>query len=145
MAIQRTIFENLYTILSTITWVVKVNYDKIRLSAADFMDHEIPLIQFYPNTFIHTHVKGRLQTEMQLSVEVVLRKTTGNSVNVLDLLDKMQDVEQKIGENLQLNIQSSMIGVKYLSSFIDLHLVDPFYIGTLIFSVEYYKPYTGVC
>ncbi|MFQ5452257.1 MAG: hypothetical protein ACE5DQ_01715 [Candidatus Paceibacterota bacterium] len=145
MAIQNTILTNLKTQLETLAWPNLVSFDKIRISANDFRDHEIPVIQFYPTAFNHIHNQGRLLTEMAIVVEIILKQDASGVVSVGDLLDKMQDVEQKVGEDVRLGITSSMIGVKYLGAETDLHMIEPFYIGALTFVAEFYKPYTGSC
>lgn len=145
MAIEREIFENLQTTLAGISWAETVQYDKIRLSADEFREDEVPVLQFYMVQQLHTHVQGRLETEMEIAVELILRKNADNEVDLGELLDKKMDVEQAIGDNVQLNINGSMIHVSYISAETDLHLIEPFYIAIMTYSVKYYKPYTGIC
>lgn len=142
MGIRSDIFDALKTRLSSITGIKTVNWDRIRVSESDFADHEVPAIQFYAGTTTYTHQQGQILAETEIAIEVILRGSS--DINQADLLDLMEEVEQAIGNNPSLGV-SGMLHMVYVSDEIDLHTIDPFYIGRLVFQAVYRKPYVGLC
>lgn len=144
MGMTRDIMEGLQTIFTGIAWVKFVEFQKIRITAADFREHEIPVIQYMATSTTGTSEQGRIRAKMNVTVEVILKQQTSGAVDILDLYDKMEDVEQAIGANLNLNIPG-VISITFGNSRPDIHIIEPFYIGELNFVVEFYKVYTGSC
>jgi len=143
---DKYIFQKLEEILTELTWVKLVTWKKIRLSASEFRDHEIPLIQIYAPRQNHLHSQRRLETTMMIHVELVMKSTVAGVIDVEDCMDRRQEIEQKIGENVQLRlVNSGMVHMKYVSSEDDFHTIQPFYVTRLDFEALYYKPYLGAC
>lgn len=143
---DKYIFQKFEEILTELTWVKLVTWKKIRLSASEFRDQEIPLIQIYGPRQSHLHSQRRLETTMMVHVELVMKNKVTGLVDVEECMDRRQEIEQKIGENVQLRlIHSGMVHVKYVLSEDDFHTIQPYYVTRLDFEVLYYKPYVGAC
>lgn len=145
MSIDKDIMLHIEDRLQTLTWVKLVNWKRLRLTSSDFLDHEIPLIQFYDNGQRLTHEAARLRVEWSISVELVLKSFATGEIDVEDLLDKRQDVEQCLGaQSTHLGIQG-LQHIRYLSNEPDYLSVSPFFITRLDFEALYYKPYVRSC
>ena len=137
--------------LQELTWPKVVEYEKIKLLSTDFREHELPAIQFYDNGRSFQHVQRRIEVEWNITVEILMKRTSSDAVDQGVLLDRSEEVERKIGSNLTLGLDTNtaMIGnvvhVKYINAITDLHTVEPFFISLLNFSVNYFKPYSGAC
>ncbi len=140
--IKSAIFAALKTRLQGVTGVKSVTWDRIRITESDFADHELPAIQFYGLQTLYAHEQGRVTATTQIAIEVVLRGGSGSTQATL--LDLMEAIEQKVGEDPSLGIPQ-MIHMAYVSDEIDLHSIEPFYIGRLNFEALYHKPYTKTC
>lgn len=150
-SIEALIMANMKSKLEELTWQNLVEYEKIRLLSTDFRDHELPAIQFFDSGRTFQHLKGRVEVEWQITIEVVMKKQADDLVDQSVLLDRMEEIERKIGSNVQLDLGTlassvgSMVHVKYLNAITDLHTLSPFYSGVLNFSANYYKPYVNEC
>lgn len=141
MASKKTeVLEALETALETVPGVSLVAWDKIRVVAEDFAEHETPAIQFYMGDTNYFHEQGRLRAESEIAIECVLRG--GNGVTQGDLLDFMDEIVKTIGAHPNLNVKS-VLHFQLLSDEVDLHSIDPFYVGRLNFLVVYHTTYSG--
>jgi len=138
------ILDALETQLKTLSWVKVVETENIRLGFSELGEHEVPYIQVYDNGQVFEHQRGEILTRWQVAVELVLRSSSENLVNMRTLLDKRQDVEQCIGSKVNLGI-AGVINVLYLSNTPDIQIVKPFYVSTLLFEVVYRKRYVADC
>lgn len=130
--------------LKELSWVKKVSSEEIILGFSETEEAEVPLIQVYGLGQRMIHERGRLKVSWTIIVELVLRSSYSNVVNMRTLLDRRQDIEQKIGSRVNLGVPS-VINVLYNGNSDDIRLVKPYYVTELEFQVEYYKPYTGQC
>lgn len=138
------ILDAIETQLMSLSWVKKIQTEEILLSFSELQEHEVPMIQVYDNGQVFEHQRGELLTRWQVAVEVVLRSSSENTVNMRTLLDRRQDVEQCLGAKVNLGI-AGVINVLYLSNTPDIQVVKPFYVTTLIFEVVYRKRYVADC
>ena len=150
-SLESDILDNLKTKLEELPWQKSVEFEKIKLLNTDFRDHELPAIQFYDNGKEVRHDQRRVEINWNIVIEIVMKRTSSDAVDQGVLLDRIEDVELKIGANVQLDLggapasQGTMIHVKYLSAFTDLHSVEPFFMGIMNFQANYFKPYTAEC
>jgi len=142
--IKSDIFDKLTIQLQTLTWAKQVNWQRIRLAISDLGDHEIPLIQFYCIRTDYTHEQQRILASSQIGIEVVLKQTQAGLINQKTLFDYMEEVEQCVGAKPNLGVPT-MLHMKYLSDETDLHMIEPYYYGLLVFEALYYKRYNNLC
>lgn len=145
MRIDKDIMLHIETRLKTLSWVNLVSWKRIRLTTSDFMDHEIPLIQFYDNGQSITHEAARLRVEWNIAVELVLKSLSSNEIDVEDLLDRRQEVEQCLGAQETHTGIPGFHHLRYLGNEPDYLSISPFFITRLDFQALYYKPYVRVC
>lgn len=142
-SMESKIYEALANILSELSFVKIVNYEKIRLNLGEFAEHEIPAIQFYTGGSTYTHEQSRLNTQMLIDVELILKSSTAGVVDQKELFEKTYAIERKIGANVYLNLDNSgMIHLIYNSTTYDLHSFEPFFISRMSFTALFYKGYT---
>ena len=150
-SIESQIFTALKGILETLSWPKYVEFERIRQKLGDFMPHEIPAIQFYDASQSLTQLQGRSDTIWTIVVEIIMKKSTTDLVDQGLLLDRIDEVHRKIGENPQLGLTSlpasegtmqSILPVTYAT---DLHMEDPFFTANLTYNVSYFKPYSDIC
>lgn len=145
MSIDKQIMLLIETRLNTLSWVKLVNWKKLRLSQSDFLDHEVPLIQFYDAGQLIEHESGRLRVTWNISVELVLKSTSSEEIDVEDLLDRRQEVEQCLGsQSTHLGIQG-LQHLRYTGNEPDYLSISPFFITRLDFQALYYKSYVRDC
>lgn len=151
-SMESLILTNLKTRLDELTWVNSVEFEKIKLISTDFREHELPAIQFYDSgKTVIKHEHQRVSLEWQVTIELVMKTMADDVVNQGVLLDRIEEIERKIGANVQLDLGTvgssvgQMVHVKYLNAITDLHTLPPFFSAVMNFSVAYYKPFTGVC
>lgn len=122
-----------------------VSFDKIKLLAADFQPHEIPGAQFIDIAETITHERNRAKRDWQITLEVVLRSSQDEGeVTQQDLWNIEYQIARKIWEVPNLGIPG-VIHCLYVSNSTDLHLLEPFYLLRLDFSVLYYEHLVSDC
>ena len=150
-SIESQIFTSMKTIIETLSWPKYVEFEKIRQKLGDFKPHEIPAVQFYDATQSLTKLQGRSDVIWIIVIEIIMKKTATDLVNQGLLLDRIDEIHKKIGENPQLGLTSlpvtegSMKAILPITYATDLHMEDPFYTANLTFEVTYYKPYSDTC
>jgi hypothetical protein len=151
-SMESDIFTNLKTYLETIPWVAHVETENPRLLISEWPDDKQPVIQFYDAGRIIEHANRRILNRLTIEIQIGMKvKVDDSTVSQLILFDRMEDVERKIADNVQLGLgsasssQGEMVHVKYLNAITDLHSLGPYYIAVMNFEVDYYKPYTGTC
>jgi len=150
-SIESQIFTALKGILETLSWPKYVEFERIYQKLGDFKQHELPGIQFYDASQSLTQLQGRSDTIWTIVIEIVMKKSTSDLVNQGLLLDRIDEVHKKIGENPQLGLTSlpategSMTSVLPVTYATDLHMEDPFYTANLTYNVSYLKPYSDTC
>jgi len=150
-SIESQIFTSLKTILESLSWAKYVEYEKIRPRLTEFHSHELPAIQFYDATQSLVQLQGRSDVTWVIVVEIVMKRSSSDPVDQALLLDRMDEIHKKIGENPQLGLTSlpasegSMKSILPLTYATDLHMEDPFYTANMSFQVTYLKPYSDLC
>ena len=139
---KRQIFEKLAALLRTISWVRSVEWEKIRILEADFAEAHLPAIQIYDLNTSNTHQGGRVESRMQLVIELVMKQTATGVVDQGILFDRVEEIERAIGSNIDLGI-SGMLHLRYVSDTTDRHTIDPYFVAILEFEAIYLKPFTG--
>lgn len=147
---ERQVFQNLKTILAAnLTWPKVIEYEKVRLAVSEFNDTQLPAVQFWfdEEPFIvggQNVQRGHAMADIRITIEIVLKPTAAEPLNQGDLLDRLRDVREVLGNNLQLNIQSQMFHVLPVRATRDFVTQLPYIIGQLQISVQGQVPY-GVC
>lgn len=136
--------QALYTRMSTLTWVKKVEWKNIKTTMDGTLQSDIPYIQFYQNGTSYTHEQGRLVAVTQIIVEIVLKSDATNVYSQETLMDYQQEVLEKIGLDPNLGV-AGVIHARVLSDDLDLHLLEPYYYGTLVFEVMYHTKFNSLC
>lgn len=149
-SMENKIFANLKTILSELTWIKYIEYEKIRNTQSEFQDFELPAVQIYDLIESYSHVTSRVETSWQIIVELIQKANPDGTHNQAVLMDRKYEIERKIGENVKLNIQSvaedgRIKHVKYIQSQTSLFLIDGLSLAQLQFEVLFEKPFTGIC
>lgn len=144
MGVRSQIFDAFCAKLEAIPWVNTVAWDKVRIVASDIQAHEVPLIQVYALRGQSIHVGQKIQCNLQIFVELVLRQSDNQAVDQKQLFDYLEDIEQAIGANPNLGVPG-MVHVKLLGDEIDLHTIDPFFYGRIAFEAIYHKNYSNNC
>jgi hypothetical protein len=150
-SMESDIFTNLKTRLEELSFLNLVEFERIRLQASDFRDHELPGIQMYDNGQDIRHEQGRVVKLWNIVLEMVMKSTSTDVVNQGTVLDRKELVERKIGSNVQLDLGSSpasqgtMSHIKYVSAITDLHLLQPLFLVTFNYQIEFRSPFVDEC
>lgn len=144
MASKRAqILDALKTLLTTsLPWAKVVAWERIRLLSSDFLDHELPCVQYYHLRTDYTPMQGRVEARMQFNIEICMKSSSTSVVDQRDLFNKMDDILQAIGSQANLGI-GGVIHLRLLSDETDTHSILPHYIGILTFEALYLTTYTG--
>lgn len=144
---ERQVFDNLREILKTgLPWVKYVEYQTVKLAISEFGDTELPAIQFWfdEENFAMTKQRGHAQADIRITVELVMKSTAKVPLAQGDLLDRLRDIRELLGLNLQLNIKGQMFHVLPVRAVRDMVTQAPYMVGQLVISVQGQVPY-GVC
>jgi hypothetical protein len=137
-SMKSKIANALTTICKTIPRVKYTSFDKIKLLASDFQDHEIPAIQLIDVGLTSEHVQARAKKTWQISLELLLRQDQYNQISNNTLWDFENEVLRAIWANPNLGIPGVVHPV-FLGSHVDLHLIAPMYYSRLDFQVVFFE------
>lgn len=144
---ERQVFQNLKAILvANCTWAQSVEYETIKLAISDFNDTSLPAIQFWfdEEPFTMQRQRGHAQADIRITIEIVLKSMAATPLTQGDLLDRLRDVREVLGSNLQLNISGQIFHVTPVRAVRDLVTQPPYMVGQLQISVLGQVPY-GDC
>lgn len=144
MSKKKDIMQALDTKLKTLTWQKSVNWKTIKTSMDGVLQTEIPFIQFYQNGTSYTHEQGRLVANTQIVIECVLRSSATDVYSQENLMDYMQEILEKVGENPNLGV-AGVIHARVLNDDQDLHLLAPFFYGSIVLEVIYHTKFNSLC
>jgi len=151
-SLETDILANLKTRLAELAWVVTVDSDINRALITDYRDNEMPVIQIADAGKTKTqHQQRRIQYAWNIDISVAMKHKVDDTVTQSILLNRIDDIERKIGAYVQLDLeaadgtQGEMIHVSYLGALTDPRTLRPYYIAVLTFQAIYLKPYTGEC
>jgi hypothetical protein len=132
--------------LATVTELKYRAFDEVRLMASDFQDFELPAAQVIDLQETAEHEMRRKKANWQLAIELIVGPNGAATPSQQTLWDLMQTVERAIWASpANLDLPGKVIQVVIGVSSTDLHLMKPFYLGRLEFSVLYYQPLVAEC
>ena len=144
MSKKTDILDAIVGILEGVTSLKSVNWEKIKLTADDFKEYELPAAQIFSGGETIIHEQGRARKTWTLHLEIILKQSTSQVVNQRELYDLEHEVELALWENPQLGIPG-VIDLRYVSNEQDLHLLDPIYYTRINFEARYYSPLVDDC
>ena len=149
-SMENKIFAALKSKLEELTFLKRVEFERIRLTLSDFQPHEIPGVQIYDLTEVYTHSMQRVKTDWTIVIEYYQKANPDGSHDQAGLMDRKFDIERKIGDNIKLDIvgvpdDGRIFHVKYVQSQTNLFLVDGMTLAQMQFGILFEKPFTGTC
>lgn len=144
---ERDVFVNLKSVLAAgLTWAATVDFEQVRLATSDFRDQELPAVQFwFDEEALNTGTqRGHLMADLRITIEIVMKSTAAAPLTQVDLLDRLRDVRELLGQNLRLNVQGQMVQVTPIRAARDFVTQTPFMVGQLSISALGQVPY-GSC
>lgn len=143
-SIERLVFEALATQLATLTWIKKIEYQNPRVLVSGFDETEIPAVQFWDTGEPFTHIKGHVEAEFGIQIELVMKSTDIDPVGQGDLFDRKDEIEQLFGSDPKLALNNGQIyHLRYDRADTDIFSTPPFLIAQLQFSALLNKPFSG--
>jgi len=121
-----------------------VAFEEVRLHVDDFLDHELPAVQFYDGGTQANHVIGRLEKSWLIHCEIIMKSTSAGLVQQKDLWDLEFIVERKIWERPKLAVDRFK-ELKYLGAVTDLHIMEPMFLTRIDFLAEFFDPLISDC
>lgn len=121
-----------------------VSFDKIKLATSDFAAHELPAVQIWDNGMIVTHQRGRVLKDWNLSLELIMKSDVTGEVDQKALFELRRTVELALWARPNLGIPG-VVHMVYTGNITDLHLLQPYYIARIDFTVQFYDNLTGSC
>lgn len=144
MSIESNIADAIVAVLSAMSQIKTVNFDKVILTTSDFRDHELPAVQLWDVAQTIEHQRGRILVNWALSLELIMKSLTGGSVIQKDLWELRRTIQRALWANPNLGIPG-VVHLVYTGNITDLHSVEPYYISRMDFDVQYYDDLTGSC
>ena len=141
---ESDIVDKIVQIVTAVPGVNYISFDKIRLATADFMAHELPAVQVWDNGQLITHERGRVRKDWNLSLELIMKSEVTGAVDQKALFALRRTIELALWATPNLGIPG-VIHLIYTGNISDLHLLEPFYIARIDFTVSYYDSLTGSC
>jgi len=143
MSIKTTVAAKLKTILTDMGSFNLVTFDKIRLLADDFRQHELPAAQIFDIGAIHTPRRQYTEVDWELAIEIVMKSDTGGEISQSDLWDLEHAVKLAIGAKVSLPDVSGFVHFLYDRTVTDLHLLEPYYTCRIHVIAKFNEDYTG--
>ena len=143
-SLKPSIASAIITKLDTVAALKLKVFDKVRIAAGDFQDHELPACQLIDVGETIEHERSRAKKTWQISLELIMKPNEFGQISQQDLWDLQYDVERALWLNPNLGI-AGVIHLRYIGSQTDLHLLDPYYFARLDFEVLYYEALVDEC
>ena len=145
MSIESDIVNKIVSIIDNdVPSINFVSFDKIKLATGDFAAHELPAAQVWDNGMVVTHERGRVIKDWNLSLELIMKSDITGMVNQKALFELRREIEQTLWASPNLGIPG-VVHMLYTGNISDLHLLEPFYIARIDFTVRFYDTLTGSC
>lgn len=145
---ESDIADALVTIVSAVSGIRTVSFDRIRASVTDYMEHEIPAVQIYDIGQSIEHQRGRILVSWALSLEIVMKSVnSGGTIAQIDqkaLWSKRREIQLAIWDNPKLGL-ATVVHPILNGNVTDLHLQLPYYTARIDFDVLFYDDLTGAC
>jgi hypothetical protein len=140
------IAEALLAKLQGITRLKYLSFDQIKLTQADFRDHELPGIQLIDVSETVVHEQSRTKNTWQIALELVMKGTETEPIGQPDLWNLEYEIKRKLWADPTLGIKDrGFIHIRLLGSATDLHLLQPFYFCRIDFEALYYEHIVREC
>lgn len=147
-SLERKVFANLKTIMAAgLSWARYVEYEVVKLAVSEFNDAQLPAVQFWfdEEPFTLQKQRGHATADIRITIEMIMKPTAAAPLTQGDLLDRLRDVRELLGANLQLNIADGQIfHVIPVRAARDFVTQPPYMIGHLQINVQGQVPY-GSC
>lgn len=121
-----------------------VEFDRVRLDAHDFREDEIPAVQMIDIEETIVHEKLRARKTWRIRLECIHKSTENLYISQRDMWDLEYQISRKIWAQPDLGVRG-VIQANYIMNMTDLHLIEPFYLMQMEFTVEYYENLVGEC
>lgn len=149
-SMENKILSQLKIILQELTWLKTVEYQRIRMTAADFQANEMPGVQIFDDGQLNAHARTQIDVGWKIIVELFQQTLPDGSHDAGLLYDRKYDIERQIGYNVKLRIpavsdEGRMIHVKYLDARTNIFMIDGVSVVQLRFEILFGKPYTDDC
>lgn len=144
MSIESDIVDKIVVIVSAVPGINYISFDKIKLATSDFQAHELPAAQIWDNGQLITHERGRVRKDWNLSLELIMKSDITGTVDQKMLFELRRTIEMALWAQPNLGIPG-VIHLIYTGNISDLHLLEPFYIARIDFTVQFYDNLTGSC
>jgi len=144
MSIESDIIDKIVQIVDAVPAINYISFDKIKLATSDFQTHELPAVQIWDNGQTIAHERGRVQKGWNLSLELIMKSDIVGEVDQKMLFELRRTIEQALWAQPNLGIPG-VIHLIYTGNISDLHLLEPFYIARIDFTVQFYDNLTGSC
>lgn len=142
---EALIIDKIKTLIEGLTWVQTVRVVDPLLSM-EVKEHEVPLVQINPQEQVLVAERNEALVRWGLLIELVLLADTDNPVDPYQLYEKIHDLWTNLGANYRLGaVTSGIIGLYPIGVSVDLHTVKPYYIGQMLFELQYRKAYVHPC
>lgn len=142
---EALIIDKIKTLIEGLTWVQTVRVVDPLLSM-EVKEHEVPLVQINPQEQVLVAERNEALVRWGLLIELVLLADTDNPVDPYQLYEKIHDLWTNLGANYRLDaVTSGIIGLYPIGVSVDLHTVKPYYIGQMLFELQYRKAYVHSC
>ena len=148
-SIDRQIFERLNTVLSDLLvsnggWAKSVREDFILDGDTQVYPHEMPLIQISDEGQNLDHLRGRMDTLQEITIEIWSYSESGGGVTAGEMRDRRAEVEQLLGQNVNLGIPAGL-HFRYNGNSGPVRIRDNLYLVALFLEYRFYKPFSGIC
>lgn len=144
MSIESDIVDKIVTIVDGAASINYISFDKIKLATSDFQAHELPAVQIWDNGQQIAHERGRILVDWALSLELIMKSDVSGVVDQKALFELRREIELALWAIPNLGIPG-VVHLVYTGNISDLHLLEPFYIARIDFTVKYYNSLTGSC
>jgi hypothetical protein len=144
VSIETQIVDAIVAVVTAVPGINYVSFDKIKLATSDFQAHELPAVQLWDNGQLVTHERGRVRKDWNLSLELIMKSEITGTVDQKALFELRRTIDLALWAQPNLGIPG-VIHLIYTGNISDLHLLEPFYIARIDFTVQFYDALTGSC
>jgi hypothetical protein len=144
VSIESDIIDEIVSRVSSTPGIKTVNFDRVRTTISEFEAHELPAVQIFDQAQVIEHERNRILVTWELALELIMKSDITGIVSQKDLLEKRREIQLKLWERPNIEIPG-VVHLIYNGNVTDLHLLEPYYIARIDFSVLYYDHLTGSC
>lgn len=145
MSIESDIIDKIIDVVTvSVPEVHYISFDKIKLATSDFAPHELPAVQIWDSGQVPTHERGRIRVDWNLSLELIMKSDFAGVVDQKSLFELRRKIQLALWANPNLGIPG-VVHLVYTGNISDLHLLEPFYVARIDFTVQFYDNLTGSC